>query len=131
MELVKDEITVEIKGAVKNPGLFRCASYCTIDVLLKDVILEDNYDLSTLNLQTILKDKDVLVIPTKQSPSLISINTANLELLCTLDGIGEITAQLIIDYRNEYGFFQSLQDLMNIKGIGLKKFEKIKDKICL
>ncbi len=130
-ELIKSEIVVEVKGAIKNPGLFHCSSFCTVSDLLNKLTLEDNYDLSTLNLQTVLKDKDVLVIPFQQDIPLISINTADLKALCTLDGIGETTAQLIIDYRNQNGFFQTLNDLMNVKGIGQKKFDKIKDKICL
>ena len=51
--------------------------------------------------------------------------------LCRLEGIGPSTAQKIIDYRNEHGLFQSLEELMNVKGIGQARFEKIRDQICL
>lgn len=130
-ELIKKVITVEIKGAVKNPGLLECPAYSTAADILDKISLEENADLSMLSLQTVLKDKDVLTIAEKEDYSLISINTASIEKLCTLEGIGRKTAQLIIDYREEKGFFQSLEELKNIKGIGQKKFEKIKDKICL
>jgi competence protein ComEA len=56
----------------------------------------------------------------------IDINKANLETLIRLPGIGEITAQKIIDLRTERGKFNSLDDLMDVKGIGKSKFNKIK-----
>lgn len=61
----------------------------------------------------------------------ININTAGSELLVQLDGIGEKTAQKIIDYRETNGAFQSIEDIMLVNGIGEKKFEAIKDKICV
>ena len=61
----------------------------------------------------------------------VNINTADISRLETLEGIGEKTAQAIIDYRNEHGGFVSLEQIINVKGVGEKKFEKIKDKISL
>ena len=61
----------------------------------------------------------------------ININTADSAQLCTLDGIGEVIAERIIEYRNECGGFSSAEEIMNVKGIGEKKFEAIKDKICV
>lgn len=130
-ELIKDTITIEIKGAVSKTGLLQCMPYSTIQDVLETLQLHENADLSTLNLQTVLKDGDVLVIPSKSEQALVSINTADLETLCTLDGIGPTMAQRIIDYRSEVGLFRKLEDLMNVKGIGEKKFAKIKERICL
>jgi len=48
-----------------------------------------------------------------------------------LKGIGEKTAQAIIDYRNQKGKFTSIEDIKKVKGIGDKKFEEIKDKITV
>lgn len=61
---------------------------------------------------------------------LININTADAATLMKLDGIGEVTAAAIIEYRSSIPF-TSIEDIKNVKGIGEKKFEAIKDKICI
>jgi len=64
---------------------------------------------------------------TSSSPKTkVNINTATVEELQTLPGIGAITAQRIVEYRQTHGPFQKVEDLLNIKGIGEKKLEKIK-----
>lgn len=127
-------IHVSITGAVNNETTIEIPLYSTIQTALDDVELKDNADLSVLNMNTILKDGDVITVPyvkTEEETARISINLATLEQLCTLSGIGESTAQRIIDYRESNGSFQSIEELMNVKGIGEKKFEKIKDDITL
>ncbi|MBU4450318.1 MAG: helix-hairpin-helix domain-containing protein [Actinomycetia bacterium] len=61
----------------------------------------------------------------------ININFASLSELVQLPGIGNVIAQNIIDYRNKYGQFKSKEELKNVKGIGEKKFEIIKDSISV
>ena len=61
----------------------------------------------------------------------ININTATAEQLTELNGIGEVKANAIIEYRNNFGNFISLEEIMNVKGIGEKTFEKIKDYITI
>lgn len=61
----------------------------------------------------------------------ISINTASKEELLTLPGIGEVISERIIDYRNEYGKFDSIEEIMEVSGIGKAKFENIKDLITV
>lgn len=61
----------------------------------------------------------------------ININTATVEQLTSLDKIGPRYAQRIIDFRNENGPFQSSEDLMKVKGIGMKTWEAIKDRVVV
>jgi competence protein ComEA len=65
---------------------------------------------------------------TQQQPpdSRVDLNTATSEQLQTLDGVGPVTAQKIIDYRNAHGPFASVDDLLNVSGIGPKTLEKLK-----
>lgn len=66
-----------------------------------------------------------------EQKELININTATAKELETLPGIGEVTAQKIIDYRTESGGFDSIEEIMEVKGIGEKKFEAIKELITV
>ena len=68
-------------------------------------------------------------INNKNQDSKISINTADLSLLMTIKGIGEVKAKAIIEYRNKNGLFNKIEDITNVKGIGSSTFEKIKDYI--
>ena len=61
--------------------------------------------------------------------SRININTAGSEDLQQLDGIGPVTAEKIIEYRNSNGKFRTIEDIKNVSGIGEKTFEKLKDHI--
>jgi len=60
----------------------------------------------------------------------VNINTASIEELSTLPGIGQSTAEKIVKHRKEHKF-KSTSDLMDVKGIGEKKFEKIKSKLSV
>ena len=62
---------------------------------------------------------------------LVNINTDSVEELEKLDGIGEKTAERIINYRRQNGDFEVIEDIMRVNGIGKKKFEAIKDFICV
>jgi competence protein ComEA len=61
----------------------------------------------------------------------INLNTATAEQLQTLPGIGPVTAKGIIDHRAKVGKFNKIEEIMNVKGIGEKKFQKIKDRLIL
>ena len=63
--------------------------------------------------------------------ALININLATKEELMKLNGVGEAKAELIITYRQSKGGFRDIKDIMKIKGIKQKFFDKIKDKICI
>lgn len=66
-----------------------------------------------------------------EKPGLININTADGEELASLDGIGKTIAERITAYREEHGPFECIEDIKNVKGIGEKLFEKIKDDITV
>lgn len=59
----------------------------------------------------------------------MNINSANVEKLSTLNGIGKSTAEKIVKYREENGYFNTIEDIMNVSGIGESKFNSIKDNI--
>lgn len=122
---------VEIKGAIQNPGVYTLKRNSSISSLIQmSGGLLENSDTSRISFNYILQDKDVVVIPEKQDVKLISINSATLEELHTLPGIGPAIAQRIVEYRKS-NTFQSLEQIQNVKGIGPAMFNKIKDKICL
>lgn len=132
-EIKTDTIHVTMRGAVKNKGSTELTMYTTLQEALDKAGLEENADTSLLNPDTVLKDHDVIFVPYKKEEGelqRISINTASKEELCTLPGIGEGTADKIIAYRSEH-LFQSIEDLMKVKGIGQAKFDKLKDLITL
>ncbi len=124
-------IQVEVCGMVEEEGIIQLPSGSTFDDLLKKIKLTADADISCLSFSDILYDGQIIVIPEMRKVELVSINSADLEKLMTLPGIGRSTAEKIIAYREENGSFYSLEDLMNVKGIGKKKFEKIRGFICL
>ena len=62
---------------------------------------------------------------------MININTADAAELMQLPGIGVVKAQRIVDFRTTHGQFETIEDIMNVKGIGVKTFMKFKDRITV
>jgi competence protein ComEA len=122
---------ITIQGAIEHPGIVMMDPYPTIEDVLKRVSILPEADLSAINLQTILHHKDILNIPYKKAEPCVSINTGTLSELISLNGVGEKTAQAIIDYRTSVGLFQKIDDLLNVKGIGHKTLAKFKERLCL
>ncbi len=123
-------IEVEVRGQVIEKTI-NLPIGSTFNDLLKEIELVDGYDISSYSLNQVLYNKQIIVVPKLKEYQLISINSASINELCTLPGIGESTAVKIIEYRNNYGGFNSLEELKNISGIGEKKYEKIKELITL
>jgi competence protein ComEA len=148
-------IAVHVIGAVPRPGLYEFPEGARVQDAIDaagGMLAEANTD--ALNLAALLEDGQQLNIPYKDgsepasesstfelpssatdTPSdnsneeLININTASLEELVSLPGIGPTTAQKIIDYRDENGPFSTIEDIMDVSGIGPATFDEIKDLI--
>ncbi len=113
-----------IGGAVANPGIYPWQEGDTIQALLLDAGVEPDADLSHIEIYIPREGETSL-------PQKIDINRAEPWLLEALPGIGEVTAQAIVDYRNENGPFQRIEDLLKVKGIGEGTLDKIKDFITV
>lgn len=134
LESYPDSISVSIEGEVPYPGTYELEPYATVNQLLEKCGgINIDADMTAINRESVLHDNDVIVIPLKseERADKVSINQADAEALCMLPGIGKGTAEKIIAWRNENGNFQSLEQLMEVKGIGQAKFDKIRDQISL
>ena len=139
-----EKIFVDVKGAVKHPGVFET----TKDKRVRDLIEEaggllDDADTSTLNLSQKVKDQMVIYVlkhgekpkqisdggSSSSNADVININTANKEQLMKISGVGKTKAEAIISYRDKNGDFKKKEDITKVRGIGKATFEKIKDKI--
>lgn len=132
-----NKIYVHVKGEVKNPGLYEFEYGDRInDAIIKAGGKTENADVDRVNLAKHLIDGTEVVIPDISTRDIedgekININTANVKRLQDINGVGEATAEKIIKYREESGGFNSIEEIMNIEGIGLKTFESMKDSICV
>lgn len=146
-------IVVEIKGEVKKPDVY----ILNENAIVKELIeasggLTENAELSNINRAKKLQNHELIYIANKNdinkevkninsegrsseskvqeiAGKKININTAALEELKTLNGIGDSKAKSIIEYREQSGGFKSIEDIKNVTGIGDKMFERIKDQI--
>lgn len=158
--VTKDKmITVHVIGEVVSPGVVSLKEGSRIiDAINSCGGKTENADITKINLAYILEDGIQIYVPRldddidnveyiregagenvisdnvvqddKKSIK-VNINTANLDKLQTLPGIGEAMAKRIIEYRTENGKFQSIEDIKNVSGIGDSKFEKIKEYIVI
>lgn len=147
VDFKSSNIFVHISGAVKNPGVIELSSDSrVIDAIKACGGTRDDANLDAINLAVKLKDEDKIYIPTfdetkdiknynfksndksisENNSSLININTADIEELKKIPGVGEKTAEKIIEYREKTPF-KTIDDIKNIDGIGKKKFDSLKD----
>ena len=146
-------IIVHVAGAVKKPGIVKLKEGSRVEDAVNEAGgLEDNADISNINLAYILEDGIKIKIPTldekelsdnsyiiedigdkvensKSKKDKININTASESELETLEGIGASLAEKIVEYREKNGKFKKIEEIKNVTGIGDSKFEVIKNKI--
>ncbi len=131
-------VAVHIKGAVVAPGYYELE----YGKRIKDAIAAaggelENADLLELNIARKLTDGEEIIVPFAEENvkfgenQPVNVNTADLFLLCKLDGISESLAMEIIDYRTENGPFSKIEDLKEVNGIGDVKFNTIKNNITV
>ncbi|BBD42446.1 helix-hairpin-helix domain-containing protein [Streptococcus anginosus] len=149
-------LTVDVKGAVKNPGIYQLKKTSRInDAIQKAGGLMTDADSKSINLAQKLTDEAVVYVATmgenaasvssntgqsstsgtsevaSQKGNKVNLNTADLSELQTISGIGQKRAQDILDYREANGKFNSVDDLKNVSGVGAKTLEKLKEYVTV
>lgn len=149
-------LTVDVKGAVKNPGIYQLKKTSRInDAIQKAGGLTTDADSKSINLAQKLTDEAVVYVATmgenaasvssntgqsstsgtsevaSQKGNKVNLNTADLSELQTISGIGQKRAQDILDYREANGKFNSVDDLKNVSGVGAKTLEKLKEYVTV
>ena len=135
-------LVVHVVGAVRRPGLYRLAHGARIaDAVRRAGGATRRADLSLVNLAAQVSDGTQVVVPRRAveaaAPSgegdaaapasgPVHLNTATLEQLDALPGVGPVTAQKILDYRQQHGAFSSIEDLDAIPGIGSARLEQLR-----
>ena len=143
----QDLITVDVKGAVKTPGIYDLPVGSRInDAVQKAGGLTDNADSKSINLAQRISDEALVYVPTKEEatsqemPSStsnskenkkVNLNKASLEELKQVKGLGAKRAQDIIDHRDSNGKFKSVDELKKVSGIGAKTIEKLKEYVTV
>ena len=144
----QDLITVDVKGAVKSPGIYDLPVGSRVhDAVQKAGGLTEEADSKSLNLAQKVSDEALVYVPTKgeeasqqtasgTTPSSskekkVNLNKASLEELKQVKGLGGKRAQDIIDHREANGKFKSVDELKKVSGIGAKTIEKLKDYVTV
>ena len=127
------DIVVAVVGEVEQPGLVTLAPGARINDALE--VARPRVPTDNLNLAQKLNDGEQITVgappnaPEAAGEGLVSLNSASEEELTELPGIGPATAAAIIAHREEVGSFSTVEQLMDVSGIGPAKFAKLKDKV--
>ena len=145
----QDLITVDVKGAVKAPGIYDLPVGSRVnDAVQKAGGLTEQADSKSLNLAQKVSDEALVYVPTKGEEAAsqqtasgtasstskekkINLNKASLEELKQVKGLGGKRAKDIIDHRESNGKFKSVDELKKVSGIGAKTIEKLKDYVTV
>ena len=147
VENTAENIIVDVAGAVNSPKVVELPADSRVaDAIAAAGGLTKDADTSQINQAAFLNDGEKIYIPEigeedlsssglsasiAKEASKIDINTATSEELQTLNGVGPATAEKIISYRSDVGYFKDIDELKNVDGIGDKTFEKLKDYIMV
>jgi comEA protein len=147
--LEQDQITVDVKGAVKSPGIYDLPAGSRVhDAVQKAGGLTEQADSKSLNLAQKVSDEALVYVPSKgeevasqqtasgtppssSKEKKVNLNKASLEELKQVKGLGGKRAQDIIDHREANGKFKSVDELKKVSGIGAKTIEKLKDYVTV
>lgn len=118
-------ITIYVEGNIQTTVTY---SYLpTIDDVFRDIGIDNIYHFDN---SYVLHDQKVLYIPMATTQEVVSLNTATIEELMQVPGIGPKTAASIVQYRTEESF-KVIEDIMKIQGIGEKTYYKMREYLCL
>ena len=138
---------VQVVGAVRRPGVYRVRSGGRVnDAVRRAGGPTGRADLAGINLAAKVSDGQQVIVPVRGAAGAaadgagpgaaaaapgqpLNLNTATVEQLDQLDGVGPATAQKIIEYRRQHGGFRSVEELDEVPGIGEKKFAALKGKV--
>jgi competence protein ComEA len=137
-------LVVDVVGAVRRPGLYRLPQGSRIaDAVARAGGATKRAQIALVNLAAPLADGTQVVVPsrapaaaggTSASPSApagpVHLNTATLEQLDGLPGVGPVTAQKILDYRQQHGSFSSVDELDAIPGIGPSRLDNLRELVA-
>lgn len=134
-------IFVQVSGAVVSPGVYELPGdsrvYAAIEAaggllqtaddsdINQAAILEDGQKIYVYSAEEIAKLQEAAIAEESANDGLVNINTADVQLLTTLPGIGENKAKQIVAYRDSNGAFSSIEDIKNVSGIGDGIFNQI------
>jgi competence protein ComEA len=141
------KLVVHVVGAVRRPGLYRLGEGSrTADAVKRAGGPTPKADLTLLNLAAPVADGLQVVVPRRAPPEPvvpagdpetpaappgpIRLNSATLDQLDSLPGVGPVTAQKIIDYRTEHGAFSSVDELDAVPGIGPARLEQLRESVA-
>ncbi len=140
------ELVIDVAGKVRRPGIVTLPSGSRVhEAITAAGGLKGKVDTSNLNLARVLNDGEQIVVglataapsgnpagPGGASPAaLVNLNTADLVALDTLPGVGPVTAEAIIAWRDENGPFRSVDDLLDVKGIGEATLADLRDRVSV